>query len=203
MTHSQFFTSHYILLKDGSLGEWPIVEISDSGEVLSIELHPEGLTEKPGMQLHGGLLMAGLVDVGFIPDSAKLTQRIINRHFSAGTLFLGTSTANSSFLSPPFLIDSMEDRQCPFPFINRDNDNFEIPLLHRLRLMCSRNSSLNWLDLLNKAEEWIFDQRSDLSGIGRVEPGNKCGLMVVKNLDLLSMKMTGDMYIKWLSVPSF
>ena len=201
MAHSRFFTAHYLLLKDGTLGAWPVVEMSDYGEVLSVELHPEGLKERPGLQLHGGLLMAGMVDAGPIDASLEYSQRVLNRHFSSGTLFLGSDTSDSALYPPPFLIDSLPESTCPYSFLHRNKDNFQIPLIDRIRQFCSREPALNWLSLIGEAAAWTSAQRDDLADMGSVEPGQKSGLLVVKNLDLSKMTMTDDMHIKWLSLP--
>lgn len=201
MAHSQLFTAHYLLMKDGSLGAWPVVEVSDLGEVLSVELHPEGLKERPGLQLHGGLLMAGLVDAGPMDASLVFTQRVLNRHFSAGTLYLGADSSDASLYPPPYLIERLTQQACPHSFLVREISNYQIPLLERIRQLCSRVPSLNWLELLCEGAVWTAAQRDDLTNKGFVEPGNKSGLMVIKNLDLKKMVLTDSMAIKWLSVP--
>lgn len=201
MAHSHLFTAHYLLLKDGTLGRWPVVEMSAHGEVLSVELHPEGLTERPGLQLHGGLLMAGLVDAGPIDAALEYSQSLLNQHFSSGTLFLGTDNSDSALYPPPFLIKSLEQVACPHSFLHRNADNFQTPLLERIRQLCSREPTHNWLTLIAESAAWTSAQREDLADKGSVEPGQKSGLMVVKNLDLTKMTMTDAMHVKWLSRP--
>lgn len=201
MAHSRLFTAHFLLLKDGTLGPWPVVEMSDSGEVLSVELHPEGLKERPGLQLHGGLLMAGLVDVGYIDPSLAYTQRVLNRHFASGTLYLGTENAGLDYYPPPFLLESLDQTLCPPPILSRTADNYHLPLLERVRQQCRLDVTLNWLELISAGAAWTAAQRDDLTDKGRIEPGQKSGLMVIKNLDLKKMAMTDNMVVKWLVVP--
>lgn len=201
MANSRLFTAHFLLLKDGTLGPWPVVEIADSGEVLSVELHPEGLKERPGLQLHGGLLMAGLMDVGPIDSSLIFSQRVLNKHFASGTLYLSAETGPGGFYSPPFLMKNLEQSECSLSFVNRTPDNYHIPLLERIRQHCLLNPSLNWLKMISEAAEWSSAQRNDLADKGCIEPGCKSGLMVVKNLDLKSLAMSEDMAVKWLVVP--
>lgn len=202
MAQSSLFTAHYLLLKDGTLGPWPVVEMSDKGEVLSVELHPEGLKERPGLQLHGGLLMAGLVDVGPVEAAFEYTQRVLNRHYSSGTLYLGAEGADTAFYPPPFLLKSLEATDCPFSFLIRNAENFQTPLLERILQLCRQEPSLNWLELMSAGAAWMAAQRADLKDKGSIEPGHKSGLMVIKNLDLRRMAMTDHMVLKWLVVPS-
>ncbi len=202
MAQSSLYTAHYLLLKDGTLGPWPIVEMSDEGEVLSVELHPEGLKERPGLQLHGGLLMAGLVDVGPMDASLNYTQRVLNRHYSSGTLYLGAKSADTPFYPPPFLLKSLETTASPLPFLRRNAQNYQTPLLDRIRQYCKQMPSLNWLELISEAAAWAAAQRADLKDKGSIEPGCKSGLLVIKNLDLNKMVITNNMVLKWLVVPS-
>ena len=201
MAHSRFFTAHFLLLKDGSLGPWPVVEMSDNGEVLSVELHPEGLKERPGLQLHGGLLMAGLVDVGPLDPSLAYSQRVLNRHYASGTLYLGAESGGSGLYPPPFLLKSVDPITCPFPFLSRNRDNYQTPLLERIRQYCLLNPSLNWLKVISGIAQWTAAQRGDLTDKGSIEPGHKSGLMVIKHLDLRHRTMTDQMVLKWLVVP--
>ncbi len=97
---------------------------------------------------------------------------------------------------------NLENVDCPLPFLVRDTNNFQIPLLERIWQFCSRNPALNWLDLICEANAWIAGQRDDLNDKGSVEAGQKSGLLVIKNLDLNKMAMTGNMSIKWLSFPT-
>jgi hypothetical protein len=202
MVHSRLFTAQYLLLKNGALGKWPVVEMSDEGVVLSVELHPEGLKERPGLQLHGGLLMAGLVDAGPFDSSLHYTQRLLNRHFSSGTLYLGTDSTDLTLYSPPILVKRPELTTCPLPFLHRNAKNFQAPLMERIRQYCSLDSKQNWLELIGASVAWIAAQDDNLKNVGSVEPGQKSGLMVLQNLDLNKMEMTESMRIKWLSVPS-
>ncbi len=202
MAQSSLFTAQYLLLKDGTLGAWPVVEMSADGEVLSVELHPEGLKERPGLQLHGGLLMAGLVDVGPIDASLTYTQRVLNRHYSSGTLYLGSASSDSSFYPPPILLKSLESPACPFSFLLRNADNFQTPLLERIRQLCQQDPSRNWLEMLSEGAAWTAAQRTDLKDKGCIEPGYKSGLMVLKNMDLKKMALTDNCVVKWLVVPS-
>ncbi|GAO27955.1 hypothetical protein JCM15548_3 [Geofilum rubicundum JCM 15548] len=202
MAHSRLFTAHYLLQKDGTLGPWPVVEMSDDGRVLSVELHPEGLKERPGMQLHGGLLMAGLVDVGFMDPSLVYSQRVLNRHFALGTLYLGHISTDPLLYPPPFFVKPLEYVVDAWPFLPRDKDNYQTPLLERIRTYCRSVPGGNWLEIIAQVAEWTAHQRADLKDKGFVEPGNQCGLMVIKNLDLNTMIMSEDLQVKWLSVPS-
>lgn len=201
MAHSRLFTAHFLLLKDGTLGPWPVVEMSDSGEVLSVELHPEGLKERPGLQLHGGLLMAGLVDVGYVDPCLKYSQRVLNRHYASGTLYLGAESPDTALYPPPFLLKSLEQTICPLPFLARNAENYQTPLLERIRQGCNLDPTLNWLEVMSAGAAWTVAQRDDLKDKGSIEPGHKSGLMVIKNLDLKKMAMTNDMAVKWLVVP--
>jgi hypothetical protein len=202
MANSRFFTSHYLLQRDGTLGPWPVVEMSDDGRVLSLEIHPEGLKERPGLQLHGGLLMAGLVDAGYNRSALAYTQRELNRHFSCGTLYLGgTQKDTDRIYTPPFLIESLDKMDDAYPFLQRDKADYQIPLLERIRIYTRCMPGLNWLDLVAGGAKWSAGQRDDLKDKGFVEPGNQCGLMVIKNLDLRKMVMTDDMRVQWLSIP--
>jgi hypothetical protein len=201
MAHSRLFTAHFLLLKDGTLGPWPVVEMADSGEVLSVELHPEGLKERPGLQLYGGLLMAGLVDVGYIDPGLEYSQRVLNRHYAGGTLYLGAENADTTLYPPPFLLKSLDQPQCPLPLLNRHSENFQTPLLERIRQLCTLDASLNWLELVSQCTAWTAAQRRDLADKGSIAPGHKSGLMVIKNLDLKKMAMTDNMVVKWLVVP--
>ena len=53
-------TAHYLLRPDGTLGEFPIVEIDSDGVVLSVKERLE-FEEEPFLEIHNGLLVPGFV----------------------------------------------------------------------------------------------------------------------------------------------
>ncbi|WP_146697685.1 hypothetical protein [Geofilum rhodophaeum] len=188
MRRPRLFTSHFVLLPDGSLGKWPVVELGADGRILSLELHPEGLRERPGMELLGGLLLPGLLDVA---GSASFVfgGRDLNRHYAGGTYVLGGCTEAESMGAVPLVVKGVESEMLQAPVLRRRQENFQLPLLSRLDAYMAVHPEGDWLGILHAATA-LAAEAAGLE-LGRVEVGACPGLLLLKGLDLGGMKWRG------------
>lgn len=188
MRRARLFTSHFVLLPDGSLGKWPVVELAADGRILSLELHPEGLRERPGMELLGGLLLPALLDVA---GSASFVfgGRDLNRHYAGGTCVLGGCTEVDSTGAVPLVVKGVESEMLQGPVLRRGRDDFQLPLLSRLDAYMALHPEGDWLGILHAATA-LAAEAAGLE-LGRMEVGACPGLLLLKGLDLGAMKWRG------------
>jgi hypothetical protein len=106
------FASHYALMPDGTFGKWPVIEITNDGQIVSLSVSPEGFKEQPSLEFRGGILVPGFVDAQTTATTQKHTLEVkdLNRHMASGTLILGADAETFSKFGkrtyPPFLTDN-------------------------------------------------------------------------------------------------
>lgn len=197
------FSSHYALMPDGTLGKWPVVEISGDGEIISVLTSPGGFKEQPSLEFHGGLLISGFIDIWAECEQLSLDVRNLNRHVAAGTLVLGCKPPIAPTICnrvyPPFIIESSNNAGALNTSLIVSSVGFSIQ--DRLKNLSIERPdiSLNELLLLGSAVG------ADLLGVshffGRLKPGLYPGLLVLEQLDLQNMRLTTQTRARWLVKP--
>jgi hypothetical protein len=195
---SRSFASHFILLPGGEIGKWPVVTVSPSGVIESVEVHPEGFKERPGLEFHPGVLAPAFVDVCKCNVNSEFDNRLLNRHFAAGSILLGHSNFDPQRIHPPFFADNSFADSSIHETLGRDNERFKTPIFERLKL----NNEDHIGFLLYIASEWGAKQTIYKDKLGQLKTGYMPGLLIVKSLNLSELKITASSYIKWLIVPN-
>lgn len=198
---SRMFASHFILLPGGNVGKWPIIQLSPQGAIEKVEVHPEGLRERPGLELHGGLLIPGLLDICLANQQIIPEPRYLNMHYAWGTALLGTNNYQTSE-RPPALIKTNDSIAAPHKVLDRCGNNHEMPILERIKKHLSLTAADNLIELLYLATEWSASSIHMSHQIGLLDEGRTPGVIVIQNLDLTTFSFTPQTRIKWLISPS-
>lgn len=199
------FASHYALLPNGTIGKWPVVEITNDGKIVSISISPDGFKEQPSLEFRGGILVPGFVDVQTPTSNQKCTLEIkdLNRHMAAGTLIFGANTELISKFGkrtyPPFLINNTINSAInDSSFVSSANG---FTLLDKLKTATIENPEISLGKLLFYATASGADILNVANLFGRFVPGLFSGLMVLEQLDLQNLKLTPQARVKWLVQP--
>ncbi len=188
--------SHFALGEGGQMLPWPILTIDSEGRILSLESGGTGLRERPGLEWYGGILIPGLIDAAGI-GNFDYNRRNLNAHFAGGTIALGRAGAEGD---PRFPLSISGNGADLHPAITRSRESFSVPLFLRIRDYCLMNPQSDWVGLLSHAS----DKAAELAGmeeLGTIKEGNRCGVLHIIGADLLQMKPTGQMTLKWLIMP--
>ena len=202
MNNTRKLGAHLILLPDGSIGSWPIVEVAGNGTIVSVETNPQGMKERPGLEWFGGLMIPGLLDVAGTASADWYKQALLNTHFSEGTLYIGLQESARGFNKPPFFSKSPDSNLYKHPALVRTNLNFSVPLFRRISDFCLANTGSDWVELLWQASAGLASMSDDLKQYGSIQAGKQSGLLVISGADLKQIKPSNQMRIKWLSYPS-
>lgn len=198
---SRMLTSHFILLPGGNIGKWPIIHLSPQGTVENVEVHPEGLRERPGLELHGGLLIPGLLDICHADQQIIPEPRYLNMHYAWGTIMMGTNN-NQTSERLPLLTNANNHIAAPHNALNRCGNSHATPVLERIKKHLSITPTDNLLELLYLATEWSASAIHMSHQIGLLDEGRTPGVIVIQNLDLTTFSFTPQTRIKWLISPS-
>lgn len=197
------FSSHYALLPDGTLGKWPVVEISGDGEIISVLTSPGGFKEQPSLEFHGGLLMPGFIDLWAKCEQLSLDVRNLNRHVAAGTLVLGCkwpiSSAICNRVYPPFIIENSNSVEALNSSLIVSSVGFSIQ--DRLKNLSIERPDISLNELLLLGSAVGADQLEMSHLFGRLKPGVYAGLLVLEQLDLQNMRLTAQTRARWLVQP--
>lgn len=195
------FSSHYALMPDGTLGKWPVVEITSDGEIVSVSASPDGLKEQPSLEFHGGILIPGFVDAS--PDCNLLVtdNRSINRHNAAGTLILGCSAEITSKyrerINPPFFVTIKNSTPTKSAILSSRG----FSMLDRLKTLSLELEHLLLVDLLLQGTATGADILGMENLFGRLKPKLFAGLLVLEQIDLQNMRLTSQTRARWLLHP--
>ena len=86
------------------------------------------------------------------------------------------------------------------PVITRTRDNYSVPVFSRIKDYCLSYNQADWIGLLSLSS----DKAGGLAGLkelGAIREGNKCGIINISGADLIHMKATAQMTLKWLVMP--
>jgi N-acetylglucosamine-6-phosphate deacetylase len=199
------FASHYALMPDGTFGKWPVIEITNDGQIVSLSVSPEGFKEQPSLEFRGGILVPGFVDAQTTATTQKHTLEVkdLNRHMASGTLILGADAETFSKFGkrtyPPFLTDNKINSTLNDSVIVSSANG--ITLLDKLKTATIKNPEIT----LDKTLFYATANGADLLGVanlfGRFVPGLFSGLMVLEQLDLQNLKLMPQTRVKWLNQP--
>ncbi len=197
------FSSHYALMPDGTLGKWPVVEISGDGEIVSVLASPGGFKEQPSLEFHGGLLMPGFIDLWAECKPLSLDVINLNRHVAAGTLVLGCKPPIASTLCnrvyPPFIIEDSNNAGALNTSLIVSSVGFSI--LDRLKNLSIERPDISLNELLLLVSAVGADQLGMSHLFGRLKPELYPGLLVIEQLDLQNMRLTPQTRARWLVQP--
>ncbi len=199
MTISKF-AAHYMLSPDCGFVKWPVISIETDGKISDVKSFSDGFREEPGVRFYPGLLIPAFIDV-FGPDKlndAGDLKRILNRHFADGTLMMGTS---SELIS----LHSTENFPLNFPgrfeeeFLTKFQNTYET-VFNIIKLQFAQNAAS---DLRNILQHFTLEAsgKAGLHYAGRLSLGFAPGLLLLRNVDLSTMKITPQSRIQWLKVP--
>ncbi|ASB49471.1 hypothetical protein [Alkalitalea saponilacus] len=193
---NRFFSSHYILLPGGQIGRWPIIHFDDHGTIIQIESDFEKFKERPGLEFQSGMMIPAFIDIAptnihFNPD-----VKLINRHFSRGTIILGVSDVASCEQSGfPLLVKSLDDGSSLPQEAGRDAAQVNTPLFERVR-------SRSGFPISKLAH--ICEQASEAGrfrSLGQLATGKSPGVLLLKNFDNTNWTLLPHSEIKWLIKP--
>ena len=202
------FASHYMLDGTGHFIKWPLVSVSDAGEINEVDFYPHGFQESPGVQFFSGLMLPAFID-GLTLNHEFPSQTIsglLNRHFGKGTLWLvlpsipgGMGTA---VYQPPILVERPKQigSKADGPLI-KNQDSGE-PVFDRLKKSRTIQTERSLSECLMDYTATAADELG-LKTAGRIEPGNQPGLILIQNLDLKNLKLQPGSVVRWLNVPIF
>jgi hypothetical protein len=188
--------SHFALMEGGQMLAWPILTIDDEGRILSVDSGGTGLRERPGLEWYGGLLIPGLIDIVGV-ELFDYERRNLNAHFAGGTVALGRYGADGD---PSFPLSIPGIDSDLHPVITRTRDNYSVPVFSRIKDYCLSYNQADWIGLLSLSS----DKAGGLAGLkelGAIREGNKCGIINISGADLIHMKATAQMTLKWLVMP--
>ena len=69
-------SAHYYLRPDGSWGKYPILEIADSGEIISIREQKGEFKEEPGLAQYNGVIVPGFIQQILVGECTDVQKRI-------------------------------------------------------------------------------------------------------------------------------
>ena len=196
------FAAHYVLMPDGILGKWPVVEMDDQGMVVSVAVNPGGFQEQPSLQYHSGILLPGFVDAWAGFTYVTQDQRALNRHLAKGTLVLSSVESDLPLPGnsvPPFLI-----RETTTSHIHKRqivSDSSGIPILERLLSSLTQNPEASLAALLYEATALGADHLGLEAFFGRIRPGLFSGLLIMENIDLQRLLPMPQTRVRWLVQP--
>lgn len=197
------FSSHYAFLPDGTLGKWPVVEITNNGEIVSISVSPDGFKEQPSLEFHGGILIPGLVDACIDCHNLFDDKRNLNRHLVGGTVLIGChnklSKEVSSRLYPPFVVEAPKCESSRPSILCCENSS--VPIFERMKDITEKDSNVSLEELLFKATVEGAEKLGMANVIGLLEPGLFSGLVVLEQIDLQNLKLLPQSRARWLIQP--
>lgn len=197
------FSSHFAFLPDGTLGKWPVVEITNNGEIISISVSPDGFKEQPSLEFHRGILIPGLVDACIDCHSLFNDKRNLNRHLAGGTVLIGChnklSKEDSSRVYPPFVVEAPKCESSRQSILSCENSS--VPIFERMKDISGKDSNLSLHELLFKATVEGAEQLGMTNIFGLLKPGLFAGLVVLEQIDLQNLKLLPQSRARWLVQP--
>ncbi len=197
------FSSHYAFLPDGTLGKWPVVEITNNGEIVSVSVYPDGFKEQPSLEFHGGILIPGLVDACIDCHNLFDDKRNLNRHLVGGTVLIGChnklSKETSSRVYPPFVVESPKRESSRSSVLGCENSS--VPIFERMKDVSGKDSNLSLEELLFTATVEGAEKLGMANVFGMLKPGLFSGLVVLEQIDLQNQKLLPQSRARWLIQP--
>lgn len=198
------FASHYLLAPDGSFIKWPVVVIDEGGEVRDVYAHPGGFREEPGVRFFSGLMLPAFIDWqmsdGFFQEEPS---RLLNRHFSRGTLYLLCSSVPEAIKKRKNQWPRVLDRGNLFENPTKIQGKVEeqkMPVFDRIVRSGIASNETPLAEIFTKATS-VAARNAGLPNAGQIAPGCVPGLILIQNLDLINLKLQMHSTIKWLNVP--
>lgn len=182
------------------MGKWPIISVDGSGTILQVELR-DSFKERPGLEMHPGILLPGFVDLCEINFGDEEVLPNFNLHFAHGTILLGSSCLHQKTLFPRLTLPEVKDENSP-AFLLRDKKN-DLSLFHRMKEHHQSFPQEELPELLLWATQWGGDKTSIGAQFGQLKEGFRPGVLVLQKIDLNSMQLTFNAQVKWLSVPKY
>lgn len=194
------FAAHYALLPNGDLGKWPIITVDESGVIIQLELR-ESFKERPGLEMHPGILLPGFVDVYERNSHTEVIAPNFNRHFAHGTILLGSSFLQQLKSFPRLTSPASNYHKC-VDFLIRDSKE-DLSLFTRMKEYHQHFPAQKLSDILFCATQEGASKTEFGHQVGQLKEGFKPGVMVLQKVDLNVMQLTADAQVKWLSLPIY
>ncbi len=190
-------SSHFILLPNGKVKQWPLVECDNMGTILNISYHPGDLKERQGLEFHSGIMIPGLIDIAYTNEAVIIDDRLLNRHFSFGTLVFGLPKPEAFHRQGlPLISNNSTAVKSPYNFLERNKESISVPLFKRIV-----DSQAIPLKELGKSIEWSASHTEYPTMLGSLEKGKTPGILILKQYDTERQLVMNESTVQWLVKP--
>ena len=186
-------SAHYYLLPDGSLCKWPVITLDNEGDITEVR-GGEHLSEEPGLEYYGGVLVPGFIEdlrnIDLSDADEEEMLRLINRFNSLGSVRFLCDAEHK------YTVKGVKGR---FFFDDRRISENRVKLPERSfweRVREGVSDTENVLQRIHFLQKEIIKSLPDEVKWGRIEEGCSPGLILIKGLDYERMSLTERTTVK-------